>query len=345
MPVDAPQPGDVGRRAVDALREILATDRFAEITAVDRETGELIDPEARALFASLPRISPVSAPEELLQHGLIQELPHNMAAAFDSPKYKVGRQVFVRTYAPHAAAAPSGATATSRDLRFSHRASLLAQVDDRFRVQVDGVAEPLNFDRMDIFSWNEPFCLTKTTAEISGVRIDYDEPLWKAHICAGFVDAAAEIEELDFAATPLPKQQRIVRRLIGRMRTQYAGRGRGYAGPRAGALFGAGQGVCFVQRAVAGAYLQVFASVLALELQMAIGETLRLRVPHGFLIIMFRPSLQRFVCDPAWSEPLTDLRVAFHDAGWGHDRCLVGCEGEQVRVVPPHLIDLPGVAP
>src|SRR5262249_16224228 len=111
-----------------------------------------------------------------------------------------------------------------------------------------------------------------------------------------------------------------------------------------GALFTDGQGICFVQRAVAAAFLQVFARLLAFEVMVCTGRTLRTQSPHGFLVITLRPSLSRYVCDPAWHEPLTDLRVAFFGPGWGHDRCLPGFEGPLPLNVPPEAVRLPELA-
>ena len=70
------------------------------------------------------------------------------------------------------------------------------------------------------------------------------------------------------------------------------------------------------------------------------GKTLRLGVMHAFAVVLLRPTLQRLVCDVAWSEPLTDLRVAFFGPNWGQDRRLVGFEGSQDLAVRPDDIDL-----
>jgi hypothetical protein len=66
-------------------------------------------------------------------------------------------------------------------------------------------------------------------------------------------------------------------------------------------------------------------------------------VPHGFAVVTLRPSLSRYVVDPAWGEPLTDLRVAFFGPGWGQDRRLEGLEGAQEIRVRPEAVDLPEV--
>jgi hypothetical protein len=178
------------------------------------------------------------------------------------------------------------------------------------------------------------------------VLIDCQDPLWKAHVCAGFLSIAEELRLLDFSAEDAAERQvRLIHRLAARVTMTYPGRGKGYSGHRGGALLSGGQGVCFVQRAVAGAYLQTFGPLVGFEVQMAVGRTLRLGVPHGFVVVLARPSMRRFVCDPAWSEPLTSLQVAFFGPRWGQDRCLVGFEGEQDLRVPATAVDVPEVAP
>ena len=94
---------------------------------------------------------------------------------------------------------------------------------------------------------------------------------------------------------------------------------------------------------MAAAFLQAFARILAFEVQVAVGRTLSHDVPHGFVITTLRPSLGRYVCDPAWSEPLTALPVAFFGPRWGHDRRLESFEGDQDLVVRPAEIEVPEV--
>ncbi len=178
------------------------------------------------------------------------------------------------------------------------------------------------------------------------MHIDYNEPLMKAQICAGFIDLAYDIERLDFAAHPdaqKDEHERVIAKLASRLRMHYAGT-EGYSGTKGGALFTDGQGICFVQRAVAAGFMQAFARVLAFEIIVCAGRTLKTNTPHGFLTITLRPSMGRYVCDPAWREPLTDLRVAFFGPSWGHDRALVGAEGVQHIAVPPEAIRLPELA-
>jgi len=337
---------DVGRHSVDGLRELVLTGGFLRAAVVDKHTGEIVDSEARALFSALPTISPATTVDELLEHRMIKRAPRDLHRAYHQPKYRPGRELFVRTKLSWESRGRRGVGFfdSNGEPGFTHRAVLRAQCGDEFVVDVEGAPSPLMFTRADVFAWNEPSGLPSSGGAISGVQVDYSSPLMKAHICAAYLELGDELAELDFAAQPediLEYQQVLVHKLASRVNMSYAGRSEGYAGARSGSLLRGGQGVCFVQRAVAGAFLSAFSRVLAFETQMAVGSTLRLGVPHGFVVITLRPSLKRFVCDPAWAEPMTDLRVAFFDANWGHDRRLVEIEGQQDVTVRPAEVDLP----
>jgi hypothetical protein len=264
----------------------------------------------------------------------------------DQPRYREGRELFVRTTVTFKDQGRRGVGffAAEGEVAFTHRAVLRAQRDDRLLVDVEGAPELLPFARSDVFAWNQPYGFSSAGGSVSGVQIDYNAPLFKAHVCAGYLEVADDLATLDFGGEPPAvqrQQERLIHRLASRVQMTYVGRGEGYAGHRGQSLLAGGQGVCFVQRAVAGAYLQAFARVLAFEVQLAVGRTLRLGVPHGFAVVTLRPSLRRFVCDPAWAEPLTDLRVAFFDAAWGHDRRLEAFEGVPELTVRPAEVDLP----
>ncbi len=337
---------ELSRQAIDRLREMVLSGGFAHAARVDRQSGEIIDPEARALFAALPAVTPATTPEELVEHGLITRSPKELQRAIDQPRYREGRELFVRTTVSFKEVGRRGVGFFSPDgeLAFTHRASLRAQRGEQLVVDVEGASEPLLFARGDVFAWNQPCGLSPAGGTVSGVQIDYNAPLFKAHVCAGYLDVADDLATLDFGGEPTAvrrQQEKLIHRLASRVQMTYVGRGEGYAGHRGQSLLAGGQGVCFVQRAVAGAYLQAFARVLAFEVQLAVGRTLRLNVPHGFAVVTLRPSLRRYVCDPAWAEPLTDLRVAFFDAAWGHDRRLEGFEGVAESTVRPGEIDLP----
>lgn len=341
------QLGHVARRSVARLRDIVRAGGLTSLATVDKHTGEVADPEARALFASLPAVTPATAPEELVTHGLVPKLPKGLGEIAERARYRVDRYLFVRTSVSHTSSSPRrpvGAFAPEGKVRFTHRAQLKKQRGENFLVELEGAPGLLPFAKTDVFAWNEPCGVPAAGGTISGVQIDFNEARFKAHVCAGFVEIAEALATLDFHAAPeevQSKQAQLLHRLASLVRMDYAGQGKGYAGARAGSLINGGQGVSFVQRAVAGAYLQAFAKVLGFEVQMAVGRTLRLNVPHGFVVVTTLPSLKRYVCDPAWSEPLTDLAVAFFGAGWGQDRRLVGFEGEQAIIVRPTEIDVP----
>ncbi|MEE8408496.1 MAG: hypothetical protein V3T05_02725 [Myxococcota bacterium] len=337
---------DVGRHSVDRFRDLVESGGFLRAAAVDRHTGEIVDSDARALFAALPAVTPATTPEELVDNQLIKRVPANLSRASDAPKYFVGRELFVKTNVNHRGSRrqPAGYYDAACEVSFTHRGVLLGRRGDDFLVDLAGAAEPLSFGHTEIYVWNEPVGVPTAGGSISGVKIDYNAPLFKAHVCAGYIEIAGELDRLDFSGEPdtvREHQARLVHRLGARIRMTYAGRGEGYGGARAESLLEGGQGVCFVQRAVAGAYLQAFSRTLALEIQIAVGRTLGLQIPHGFTVVTLRPSMRRFVCDPAWGEPLTDLRVAFFGSAWGHDRRLEGFEGEQNITVRPFEVDLP----
>lgn len=340
----------VGRQSVSRLRDYVKAGALSAFATVDPVTGDVLDTEARALFASLPAVTPATAPDELVGHGLLPALPPNWAAAYAAPKYLVGREVFVKTTVRHHGDdlyRPVGVFDPQGGVGFTHRGVLRGMRGESFLVAIPEAPDVLPFARTDVYAWNEPSGVPSSGGTLSGVQVDYNDPRLKAYICAGYLEIAADLARLDFTAdseSVAVEQARLIHRLAARMHMVYPGRGQGYGGSRAGSLIDGGQGVCFVQRAVAAAYLQAYARVLAFEVQVAIGRTLRLGVPHGFLVLTLRPSMKRYVCDPAWFEPLTDLRVAFFGPGWGHDRRLEGFEGQQELIVRPAEVDLPEVA-
>ena len=342
----SPKVAHVGRHALDRFRDLVLSGAFARAAVVDRQTGELQDAEARALFASLPAVTPATTVEELRDLGLLPRPPVDLSRAYDRPKYRVGRELLVRAAASFddKRRGPVGSFDANAKSAFTHRALLKAAHGDDFLVELAGAPSLLAFPKREIFSWNEPRGVPATGGLLSGVLIDYNDPLMKAHLAAAFIELGDEIARLDFKAddaTVRDGQRKLVYRLASRVRMTFVGRGEGYAGTRAASLILGGQGVCFVQRAVTAALLQPFARLLAFDVQVAVGRTLRQHAAHGFLILTLRPSLTCLVCDPAWAEPATELRIAFFDAGWGHDRRLVGFEGQVELGVAAAEIDLP----
>lgn len=315
--------------------------------AVDPATGEASDPQARALFTALPAVTPATSLEELVTLGLLAHLPAGLASAYERPKYVRGREVFVRAPADFGGVElgrPVGAYREGEPVAVTHRGVLRGRRGDAFVVELAGASAPLVVPQAELVALNEPVPVPTEGASSSGVLVDYAEPMLKAHLTAAFIALADELESLTYLASDdevAKVQRRLLHALVSRVRMTYPGRGAGYAGPKAGALLSGGQAVCFAQRTAVAAYLQPFARLLALELQLAIGKTLRLGVLHGFLVVTLRPSWQRWVVDPAWGEPATELRVAFFDRGWGHDRRLVALAGEPSVAVRPSDIDLP----
>ncbi|MBI5510640.1 MAG: hypothetical protein HY903_17925 [Deltaproteobacteria bacterium] len=345
-PGTSPKVVKIGRHALDRFRDLVTSGAFTRAAVVDRQTGELIDPEARALFASLPAVTPATTVDELIDQGLISKPPRELQRAAGRPRYRPGRSLFVKapTSFTDDRRGPVASYAASAPPAFSHRGVLKAKRGDDFMVELPGAPTLLPFARSDVFAWNEPRGVPATGATISGVQIDYNDPLMKAHLSAALIESKDDIAALDFSADDAEvtrRQHDLLHRLASRVRMTYVGRGAGYAGHRAGSLLVGGQGVCFVQRAVTAALLQPFTRLLGFELMLAVGKTLKHDVPHGFLVLTLRPALTRLVCDPAWAEPATDLRVAFFDSGWGHDRRLVGFEAQTEGAVAAADVDLP----
>jgi hypothetical protein len=209
------------RQAVERLREVVHSGDFTTLLAVDRQSGELIRPEARALFSALPAVTPSTSPEELVDHGLLPSLPPNLRKAFDAPRYRAGREIFVRTSVTHQAPdryRAVGAFDASAPQAFTHRGILRAQAADRFVVDLDGAPKALELAKADVYAWNEPTTIGQSVS-FSGVQIDYNDALLKAHVAAGFLDIATELAALDFAAADtvvLEQQVRLLHRVARR---------------------------------------------------------------------------------------------------------------------------------
>ena len=341
----------VGRESVSRLRSIVEAGRFRKFAEVNPNTGNVLDGEARALFAGLPVITPGSSVDTLMELGLLNRLPAGLDEVHRMPRYTKDRAVFVKTTVDHQYSTATKAAGRFRkdgEHTFTHQAVLKAEKDELFEVEVAGASEPLLFAKRDIFAWNEARGSGRGGGCLSGVRIDYAAPRMRAFVCAGYLSIASKLAEIDFGEptrVTVQKQSGLIYRLASMVDMHYLGRDSGYSGDKASSLIGGGSGVCFAQRAVAAAFLQAFDRILAFQVQAAVGRTLSLDVPHGFVVITLLPSLQRFVCDPAWREPLTALDIAFFGPGWGHDRRLDGFEGEQFLEVSSESIDLPQHAP
>ncbi|MEL6546852.1 MAG: hypothetical protein AAFQ82_19655, partial [Myxococcota bacterium] len=231
---------DVSRRAVQRLRDALLAGSFDALIEIEPSTGELKDADARALFASLPAVTPATAPDELVGQGLIPQVPKNLRRAFEKAKYRVGRELFVKTTVSHASAdrdQPAGRFDGSAPTSFTHLARLLARTESGFLVEVEDAPEPLVFSQSDVFAWNEPSCLPPQGGTLNGVDVDYNDPLMKAHVCSAYLEHGEQISALDFDHPSAQSQQRaLVYRLASRVGCTFSGRGHGYRGARIGAL-------------------------------------------------------------------------------------------------------------
>ena len=330
--------------ALAHLRTIVSAGIFASFFSIDRETGDVLssDKETQAWLNALPMLSPSTPLAELVNMGLISALPKGLSLALKAPRYRPGREVFVYTTISHAYRYPSrpvGIYDSSAPLAFTHQAKLVAQEADEFLVEIAGTTTLQRFKKTDIWLWNEPTKLTADGGTFSGVHIDFREPFLRAQIAAAMMSLGMDIATLDLETEEgLALQERLVARLASRVRLSFIGRDQRYSGPRAGALLYQGQGVSFVQRAAALALLAPFSTLLAFDLQVAVGQTLSTRAPHAFLIATLRPTMQRYVIDPTWQEPLTRVRVAFFGPQPGHDRCLLSFEGNASTKVPEEAV-------
>ncbi|MEL6761130.1 MAG: hypothetical protein AAFP04_12100 [Myxococcota bacterium] len=336
---------DISRRAVQRLKDALLGGGLESLIAIEPATGEILNADARALFSSLPAVTPATAPDELVEQGLLERVPKNLRSALEQPRYRAGREVFVRASVNHRSDDPDQPAGRYDPLEppvVTHLGRLVARSDSSFHVEVEDAPLPLSFSREDVFAWNEPSGYPPQGGVLSGVEVDYNDPLLKAHICAAMLDLSPGLAELDLEDGD-DAQKTLVHRAAAKIRIEFAGRGQGYRGARAGALLSNGEGISFVQRAVAVGFLQAFSRVLAFDIQAAVGRTLDRDLPHGFAVITLRPSMRRYVCDPSWREPLTDARVAFFGPGWGHNRRVLSFEGWQQVTVRPEEIELPTI--
>ena len=98
-----------------------------------------------ALFASLPAVTPATTPDELVEHGLIARPPKDLQRALDQPRYREGRELFVRTTVTFKDQGRRGVGffAAEGEVAFTHRAVLRAQRDEQLLVDVEGAAELL----------------------------------------------------------------------------------------------------------------------------------------------------------------------------------------------------------
>ncbi len=151
--------GDVSRRAVTRLRDLVLTGGFPRATQIDRVTGELLSSESRALFAALPAITGATAPEELVDLGLLSRMPRNLGVAASEPKYVFGRELFVQSHVSHRVRDPQrpvGEYRMDAPVGFTHRARLVGEHEEAFILELEGATSLFRVAKSDIYMWNEP---------------------------------------------------------------------------------------------------------------------------------------------------------------------------------------------
>lgn len=343
-------PPDSSGSAVERLAQLQSSGQLEPLLQVEPRTGRLRHPKAQTLLDGLPSLASGAAAETFVEHGLVAGLPQHLAQALDTPRYPEGRAVFV--HAPVSFAdnpkRPAGTYAKDAPPRITHLGTLVGQTGDDFWVRIDGLAEPIRVPRHELLALNEPHGIPAAGGVFHGFQVDYHAPLMRAHICAAALSLGGRLEELDFLATQAQielRQKALIQKLCAGIQMDFIGRGSGYMGNQVAGLICGGQGASLAQSAAAAALLAPFTHLLAFDIQWVLGKTLRLGLPHAFLVLTLRPSLKRYICDPAWGEPLTDVNVACFGPGWGQDRRIVRTEGHPMGLLRDHDIALPTYTP
>jgi hypothetical protein len=318
------------KKEVDTHVKVLETFR-----STPSPSAEHIAEKDRALdfFKSLPSVSPQTTPQELVDMGLVSRIPLGLEKAYSTPRYLIGRQVLVR--------APIDTDFTPRTsfLRYkeggpvsiTYRATIEGAEGDHFLVHVDGCDTLLKIPQKDVADLNQPQTLHDTITHVQGITIDYNDPWLKARIYQGYTHLADLIHHLDFndafsvhkdgSVDVLSKgkvfetQKKAVELLHNMVHMAY-----GYGSGSAGELAIAGKGVCYQQSTVLLALLAPFARVLGIELQAIDGKNFRhgwkpgspaYGGDHGWLVVSFRPGMQKRVSDRTWQDPAMPLDRAY----------------------------------
>ena len=166
------------KNALERLGELVSSGELASWLAVDAKSGEPTHPEARTLFTTLPALGPNTTADDVTELGLWPAVPGGLKRALDVPRYRPGRDLFVKAPVTHEATdrhRPVGTHDTSRPPAFTHLAELRGKAGDHLVVAVAGATTPLRFARTDVFEWNEPTPVPAAGA-LSGVQIDYNDP-------------------------------------------------------------------------------------------------------------------------------------------------------------------------
>ena len=136
---------DISRRAVQRLKDALLGGGLESLIASEPATGEILNADARALFSSLPAVTPATAPDELVEQGLLERVPKNLRWALEQPRYRAGREVFVRASVNHRSEDPDQPAGRYDPLEpavVTHLGRLVARGDSSFQIEVEDAPLP-----------------------------------------------------------------------------------------------------------------------------------------------------------------------------------------------------------
>lgn len=204
VPTAKPNTTALGPRqqAVAKLRELVKSGGLDALLAAAPKTGELLSVEARTLFAALPTLGSATSAKDLLDLGLISKIPEGLDAMWnETPRYFVGRQVLVQTTVDtdFKNAVSFHTYKEGGTPRVTHRAYVVGEQGNAFKVAVEGRAEPLLVSKPELYALNEGHRASPTQAKAYGVRLDYDKDIiFKAKVCATILALDDLIGKLDF---------------------------------------------------------------------------------------------------------------------------------------------------
>jgi len=190
------------QEAVFQLRELARSGKLDKMMAGESKTGALKNVEAEKLFAALPTLTAATTAKDLLDLGLITQIPPGLDTMYAStPKYFVGRQVMVNVPVDtdHSSAEKYHTYKEVGEKQVTHRAYIVGESGPSFKVLVEGKTEPLLVQKSEIYRLNEGQQLAGKTGNPYGVKVDYaNDALLKAKICSTIIKLDSLIMKMDF---------------------------------------------------------------------------------------------------------------------------------------------------
>ncbi len=298
--------------------------------------------DALRLFASLPKITPEMAPQELVEMGILKKLPDGWERMDQTPRYIPGRQVMVQTHINTNFGNPKsfGEYLATGSVGLTHRATLVGERGDNFLVEIDGRAEPVEISKQVVAALNQPQQYGGGKFSVNGVIVDYNDPYMKMNLYFAFTHLGKAIERMDFRqafakeanheATITSKtevfdlQQRLVSTLHNMVNMEYSHDLN--SGESAARLAIKGSGQCYSQAAVMAALLAPFSKVIGIDVQYVNGQVYRDADPtrsgypyngsnHGWLQITYRPVGVTRITDRTWVQPNIGMDEAYSYIG------------------------------